>query len=228
MADPDLPLVIKIKGGDEEAFNELMGRYKRPILNFVYRMLTDTEEANDVAQDVFVRVYRDIDTYQPQTKFSTWLFALAKNASIDRLRYRKRHPTESLSALLKGDRSAPVAHQLGVAEQVSAHEIGEHIAAAVNELPEDQKTVLVCMEYQDMSYAEVAKIMKCSPKSVEARLYRAKKLLRKRLQSLYEEQSKPERKPGRIKRVRACFLVGVVPSETSRNACRLGKEGGEI
>jgi RNA polymerase sigma-70 factor, ECF subfamily len=72
---PDSEVIRRIRSGDNDAFDELMRRYKRPVVNFVYRMLGSMEDADDVAQEVFVRVYQNLDTYRPETKFSTWLFA---------------------------------------------------------------------------------------------------------------------------------------------------------
>jgi RNA polymerase sigma-70 factor (ECF subfamily) len=177
---PDSEIVRQARSGDAAAFDELMRRYKRPVLNFIFRMLNNAEDADDVAQDVFVRVYQNLDIYRPETKFSTWLFALARNAAIDRIRWRGRHQTESIE-------SAPeIIASSGTAEEVHAHEVGDQIAAAVAKLPEDQKTAIVLSEYHGMSYAEIAGVMHCSEKSVESRLYRAKQTLRASLRHLLE------------------------------------------
>jgi RNA polymerase sigma-70 factor, ECF subfamily len=179
---PEATLIEQARAGDEAAFAELMRRYKRPVVNFVYRMLGDAAEADDIAQEVFVRVYQHIGSYRPRMKFSTWLFTLARNAVIDQLRWRKRHPTESLELI---ERSA-ASTEAGVVEQVATREIGEHIASAVATLPEDQKTALILAEYNGLSYDEIAQIMRCSEKSVEARLYRAKQTLRGKLRFLIQ------------------------------------------
>ena len=173
----DSELVERLQRGEEPAFDELMTRYKRPVVNFCYRLLSDAGEADDVAQDVFVRVYQRLGDYRPSGKFTTWLFALAHNACVDRLRYRQRHPTEPLE-------SAP--EPATVSRETETREIGDQIAAAVAELPEDQRTVIVLAEYHGMSYAEIAGIMRCSQKSVESRLYRAKQTLRLHLRHLLE------------------------------------------
>jgi RNA polymerase sigma-70 factor (ECF subfamily) len=177
---PDFELLQLIQSGDAAAFDEIMRRYKRPIVNFVFRMLRNAQDADDIAQDVFVRVYQNLDTYRPGTKFSTWLFAMARNAAIDRLRWRARHPSESL------DSAPEICASSGTAEDVGAREIGEQIAAAVARLPEDQRTTLVLAEYHGMSYAEIAAATRCSVKSVESRLYRAKQTLRQTLRHLLE------------------------------------------
>ena len=172
--------IDQARAGDDAAFEELMRRYKRPVLNFVYRLLGDADEADDVAEDVFVRVYQNLRSYSSRTQFSTWLFALARNAAIDRLRWRKRHPTQPLDSVPE-----PVT-RTGVADEVNAHEIGAQVAAAITVLPEDQRTALVLAEYQGLSYAEIAEIMHCSKKSVESRLYRAKQTLREKLRHLLD------------------------------------------
>jgi RNA polymerase sigma-70 factor (ECF subfamily) len=178
--DSDVDVVRRIQSGDDSAFDELMGRYKRSVVNFIFRMLGNADDADDVAQEVFVRVYQKLDTYRPATKFSTWLFALARNAAIDRLRWRKRHPTESI------DPESPLVAATDTAGDVGARELGALIAAAVSELPEDQRTVLVLAEYQGMSHAEIGAVMRCSEKSVESRLYRAKQTLRTGLRPLLD------------------------------------------
>lgn len=172
--DPDSSVVERLQAGEDAAFDELMQRYRLPVVNFCYRMLGDAGDADDVAQDVFVRVYRNIGSYRPRTRFSTWLFALVRNACIDRLRYRQRHPTEPLET---APEPATAPHY---------DDVGEHIAAAIAELPEDQRTAVVLAEYHDLSYAEIAGVMKCSEKAVESRLYRAKQTLRERLKHLLD------------------------------------------
>jgi RNA polymerase sigma factor (sigma-70 family) len=176
----DSEVVRQVQSGDAAAFDELMRRYKRPVINFVWRLLGNAEDAQDVAQEVFVRVYQSLDTYRHETKFSTWLFALARHAAIDHWRWRQRHPTEPFDSV--AEPAAPA----GTADDVAAREVGAQIAAAVANLPEDQRTVLVLAEYQGLSYAEIAEVMHCSERSVESRLYRAKQTLRGSLRHLLE------------------------------------------
>ncbi len=185
-ATADWALVERVKAGEDEAFTVLMGRYRRPVLSFVFRMIGDAAEAEDLAQDVFVRAYRHMRKsafHQTGAAFSTWLFQVARHAALDCLRHRKRHPSESLERLEDRGESTPEAGA-SAATTVAAREIGEQIAAAVARLPEDQRTAIILSEYEDLSYAEIAAIMKCSEKSVEARLYRARRFLRKRLAPL--------------------------------------------
>jgi len=150
-------------------FEELLARYRRPVLNFVYRLLGDATESEDVAQEVFIRAYQHWNEFDPRRKVSTWLFALARNAAIDRLRYRQRHPVEPLDS---------VPEPATVSREVETRELGDQIAAAIQSLPEDQRTAIVLAEYHGLSHAEIAEVMHGSEKSVESRLYRARQSLR--------------------------------------------------
>lgn len=184
----DWSLVERIKAGDDQAFDAIMARYKRPIFCFVYRMVGNTEDAEDVAQDVFVRAYQSIRKpafHQIKAEFSTWLFQVARNATLDCLRRRKRHPVEFIAAMDDNGESiiddGRTAH-----EETFSREIGEQIATAVACLPEDQRLVFILQEYEHLPYSEIAVILKCSSKSVETRLYRARLSLRQRLMHLLE------------------------------------------
>ena len=179
-ADPDHELMRRVAQGDEAAFTELVGKYKMPLHAFVYRMLNDAEEADDVTQETFIRLYRTADLYQPRAKFTTWLFAIANNLATDRLRKRVRRSTivgEKAEKRLEKtpDRHGDPSQALGRGEQAAA------VQRAIGELPPDQRTALVLYEYEELSYAEIAEVMHCSVKSVEARLYRAKEFLRRKL-----------------------------------------------
>lgn len=184
--DTDWVLAEETRSDDDQAFTALMERYQRPILNFVFRMIGDPSEAEDVAQEVFVRAYRGIHAAgfrRTTAAFSTWLFQIARHAALDALRRRKRHPTESLADL--ETRGEPVADAgRTAAEETVIRETGKHIAAAVALLPEDQRTAIVLSEYEGLSYSQIAAIMNCSEKSVETRLYRARRFLRRQLTDL--------------------------------------------
>ena len=187
-ANMDWTLVEQIKAGDERAFDAIMERYKRPILSFVYRMIGDAAEAEDVAQDVFVRAYQSMRKpafRQTTAEFSTWLFQVAHNAALDCLRRRKRHPAESLAAMEDSGESVAGAGRTAH-EESAARETGEQIAAAVALLPDDQRVAFILLEYEDLSYAQIAAVLKCSQKSVEGRVFRARQFLRRRLARLLQ------------------------------------------
>ncbi len=184
----DWQLVARLQAGDDSAFNTIMERYKRPVFSFACRILGNSAAAEDVAQDVFVRAYQNLvkpGFRRTGGKLSTWLFQIARNAALDCLRRQRRQPADSLSAMADSGRSLAGAGGTA-AEAATANEIGRQIAAAVALLPEDQRTAMVLAEYEQLSYAEIAEIMGCSLKSVEARLYRARLSLRRQLAHLLE------------------------------------------
>src|SRR6478752_7485320 len=96
--DPDAALMLRVKRGDRAAFEELVEKYKQPVLNLVYRILQDAAESEDLAQQVFVQVFKAADRYRVSAKFSTWLFTIARNLSLNEIRRRSRHPADSLDA----------------------------------------------------------------------------------------------------------------------------------
>ncbi|MCG3147721.1 MAG: hypothetical protein PCFJNLEI_01162 [Verrucomicrobiae bacterium] len=187
--ESDLALIARAQAGDDAAYEELMARYQHVVWQCAYRVLGDVEEAHDTTQQVFVRVYRKLDAFDAakappdaQNPFAGWLLTVAHHAAYDRRRWLNRRPTEPLSALLT---SPPVAAD-DVVTEVTAHEIGERLAEALAEIPVQQKTALELCEVHGLSYAEAASVMHCTTKSVEARLYRGKHLLRKRLRLLWD------------------------------------------
>src|SRR5690349_526973 len=111
MLDPDAALMLRVKQGDLRAFEELIDKYKQPITNLIYRTLKDATEAEDLAQNVFVQAYRSADRYKATAKFSTWLFTIARNLSLNEIRRRSRHPAESLDQTWNESEEQPM-HQV--------------------------------------------------------------------------------------------------------------------
>lgn len=182
--DPDRELIQRLQGGEATAFDELMARYRQPVLAFVFRMLNDAHEAEDVAQDVFVRVFQNVAKFSPRARFSTWLFQIARNAALDRAR-RQAHADggKKFQSLELSEEKVPTIGKTA-ADELHVADIGRRIAAAAAELPEDQRTALVLAEYEGLSYADIAAIMKTTEKSVELRIYRARQHMRKALADL--------------------------------------------
>lgn len=177
----DWSLVAQVKEGDERAFDVIMERYKRPVMGFVYRMTGDAVEAEDVAQDVFIRAYQAIRKpgfHQATAQFSSWLFQVARHAALDYQRKKRRHPALSLAVMEDGGNTVASPGKTA-REQVADNEVGEFVASAVARLPEDQRTAIILSEYEGFSDVEISDVLKCTQKSVEARLYRARRFLRK-------------------------------------------------
>lgn len=184
--DTDWLLVDRILTGDEAAFDAVMQKYKRPVISFVYRMTGDASESEDITQSVFVRAYRSItgkSLRRTSCRFSSWLFQIARNAAIDSIRRRKRRP-ENLAGQLEDNGGEIAGSGKSAAEAVVAAETSSRIARAVASLPEDQRTAVILAEYEGFSCRHIAEIMDCSEKSVESRLYRARRSLRKMLADL--------------------------------------------
>jgi RNA polymerase sigma-70 factor, ECF subfamily len=182
--DPDAQLMLRLKNGEDQVLNELMGRWQQPLVSFIYRYIGQETEALDLAQETFVRVYQTRHRYTVQGKFSTWLFAIAANLSRNYLRWRQRRGD---SASKGGD-----AKEAESAESVQSEEDSPDQAAmrsesislikeVVDQLPHDLKTVILLYEYQGLSYEEIAPVLGCSSKAVEMKLYRTRKLLREKL-----------------------------------------------
>jgi RNA polymerase sigma-70 factor (ECF subfamily) len=171
--------------GHEAALNSLMERHATGVFHFLYRMLGNEDDANDLAQETFVRVYQSRDSYRPEQKFSTWLFTIAANLARNQLRWRSRHPGVSLDApsatsgQTLGD-TLPAATKIPD-EAAQAAERSDAVREAVQALPEDQREAIVMCEWQDLSVAEASVVLHTTPKAVESRLYRARALLRERL-----------------------------------------------
>ena len=182
--DPDARLMLRLKNGEDQALNELMGRWQQPLIAFIYRYIGQETEALDLAQETFVRVYETRHRYTVQGKFSTWLFTIAANLSRNYLRWRQR----------RGD-SVPEGRAAKGAELVESIQSDDDspdqaamrsesillIKEVVNQLPHDLKTVILLYEYQGLSYEEIASVLGCSTKAVEMKLYRTRKLLREKL-----------------------------------------------
>ena len=172
--------MARLKAGDEAALAPLMQRWELPVKRFIFRIVGSSAEADDLAQDVFVRVFTKRRTYREGAKFSTWCFSIAANQAKNRLRWWRHRPTVSLSSWteLGGDSADETrAGQSASRASLRAERIGE-IQAAVAELPFDLRTALVLFEYEGQSMSEVAASLGCTAKAVENRLYRARKQLR--------------------------------------------------
>ena len=177
----------QLAAGRDAALNDLMERHATPVFHFLCRMIGNEDDANDLAQEAFVRVFKARDSFQTKEKFSTWLFAIAANLARNHFRWRSRHPNVSLET-----ENAETEQTLGSTlpsgapapnEQALATERATAVRAAVGKLPEDLREAIVLCEWEERSVAEAATILKTTPKAVESRLYRARGILRERLKS---------------------------------------------
>ena len=172
--------MARLKGGDEAALAPLMQRWEVPVKRFIFRIVGSVAESEDLAQDVFAKVFTKRATYREGARFSSWCFSIAANQAKNRLRWWRHRPQVSLSSWtnLGGDGvDETLVGQPASLSAMRAERIGE-VQAAVASLPFDLRTALVLFEYEGQSMEEIAAALECTPKAVENRLYRARGRLR--------------------------------------------------
>jgi RNA polymerase sigma-70 factor (ECF subfamily) len=185
--DRDRANMKKLQAGHDAALNDLMGHHAAPVFHFLCRMVGNEDDANDLAQETFVRVFKSRASFRTEQKFSTWLFTIAANLARNHFRWRARHPTLSLDAenpeteqSLGG--TLPDDHPLPNEAALAVERAGA-VRLAVGKLPEELREAIVLCEWEERSIAEAATILETTPKAVESRLYRARGILRARLKS---------------------------------------------
>jgi RNA polymerase sigma-70 factor (ECF subfamily) len=180
--------MAQLAGGHGAALNDLMDRHGERLFHYLVRCLQDEGDAGDLAQEAFVRVYRNREKFDARQKFSTWLYTIASNLVRDRYRWRSRHPQVSLDAEEgeeeTGLRAGLVAEGERPDESAEAGERAAAVRQAVGALPEELRQPLILAVYEERPQAEVAAILNCSVKAVETRIYRARQQLRERLGDL--------------------------------------------
>lgn len=181
----DEQLMARLQAGEDAALGLLMQRWELPVRRFIFRLIGNTAEADDLSQEVFLRVYGKRETFRTGARFSSWVLTIAANQAKNRLRWWKRRPLLSLNAWLeKGGEAVDAETSVEVRQARAARE--ERIAEvqrAIADLPLTERTVIVLFEYEEKSMAEIATILDCSTKSVEGRLYRARRRLAERLRA---------------------------------------------
>ncbi|MGC3960337.1 MAG: sigma-70 family RNA polymerase sigma factor [Verrucomicrobiota bacterium] len=175
--------MARLAAGHDAALNDLMERHAAAVFRFLCRMLNHEDDANDLAQETFVRVFQARTSFDVNRKFSTWLFTIAANLARNQIRWRTRHPNVSLEAEVAEQSLADklAATSPTPKEETLAIERAAAVRSAVNELPEDMRAAIVLCEWEERSMAEAAAILEASPKAIESRLYRARQLLREQL-----------------------------------------------
>lgn len=178
--------MLRARQGDGGAFTELVEKYKQPVLNLAFRTLRDLTEAEDLAQNVFVQVWKAAPRYEPTAKFSTWLFTIARNLCLNEIRRRSRHPAESLDQTRDDADDQPL-YQVEdkrvapATEELLRGELVEKVDAALAGLPENQRTALLLCRQEDLSYEEIAAVLGCSLSATKSLIHRARETLKLQL-----------------------------------------------
>ena len=184
--DFDAELMLRVKQGDGASFAILLEKHRLPVIHFLYRMVQNQAVAEELAQEVFLRVYRSRESYVPTAKFTTWLFRIATHLALNSLRDGKNRRLEDR---LDDDSSdtpvRQVSDQRPTAEQNMVYQARlDEVRRAVAMLPEKQRAAVLMHKYQEMEYSQIAKVLNCSESAIKSLLFRAYETLRARLAHL--------------------------------------------
>lgn len=186
--NPDFACMVRLREGDDLALNELMERWQKPLHSFILRYVGNHRDSIELAEETFVRVYQHRSRFNFKSKFSTWLLTIAANLCRHHARWRKRHPTISLDDAASigevSDKNLFVSAEEIPSALASRTELARLVKEEIEKLPHDLKTAVLLFAYDNLSYAEIGVILGCTPKAVETRLYRVRKLLAKRLAAI--------------------------------------------
>lgn len=190
---PDRKLVRALRRRDEDAFTDMVRKYQHRVFNIIYRILGDREETEEVAQEVFVAVFKHIDGFRGDSKFSTWLFRIATNRAKNRIKYlarrnHKKHqdiddtPESSIESNPVGSGSDPRPDQKAL-----GHELEDIVQEGLQDLGEKYRTILVLRDIENLSYQDIAEVLEVAEGTVKSRLYRARAKLKNYVGSRYDE-----------------------------------------
>jgi len=189
-ACPDNALMGRIQRGDLSAFETLVNKYKQPVFNFVSRTLGGTGDAEDVAQTVFIQVFRSAARYEGAAKFASWIFTIARNLCLNEIRRRSRHPTSPLESG-PGAPDEPCSRQFedpkmeSPLHAVLGDEMVHHLERALGELPEAQRTALILFSREELSYQEIAQVLGTSLGATRSLIHRGRERIKARMQRYF-------------------------------------------
>jgi RNA polymerase sigma-70 factor, ECF subfamily len=203
MARTDVQLMLDVKAGDNASFDFLLQKYRSPLVNFLNRMVRDRATAEDLAQEVFLRVYRARKQYTPSAKFTTWLFRIATNVALNSVRDTRHQRMEvSLDAPASEDEDAAPrqfpAREKRIDEHMVERDRTEIIRRAIWSLPEKQRAAVLLHKYEEMDYVEIARILDCSEGALKSLLFRAYESLRVQLSPLVGQRVTERAGEGRL------------------------------
>lgn len=189
LEDDDIKLFLAFQSGDEQSFEKLLNKYEKPVLNFIYRMVGGGEDAEDLTQEVFLRIYFAAANYKPTAKFSTYLYRIAANISID----HKRKPANKLQAITDSIDKPIITDENEITKEIAdtsknlpenileQKQIDKTVQSALLSLPANQRIALTLKVHENKSYQEISEILNCSVSSVESLLFRARRSLKEKL-----------------------------------------------
>lgn len=182
VVERDAELMLRVRAGDDSSFGLLLDRHRRPVVHFLYRMVQNQGVAEELAQEVFLRVFRSRESYEPTAKFTTWLFRIATHLAINWLRdHKSQKMHESIDEAVEGA-ARQVTDRLPNVEQrlLSEARLAE-VRQAIDELPAKQRAAVLMHKYEELEYTQIAQILECSESAVKSLLFRAYESLRVKL-----------------------------------------------
>lgn len=187
----DFRLVNAFKAGDHQAFEDLVRRYQRQVANIIYLTLGKREEVQDIAQEVFIRVYRSIDKFEFDASFFSWIYRITVNLCIDELRRKKIKRALSLDFLTEGalEKEKKSKEQILASDGVLNDEKREIVLGALQRISQEHRQVIILREYEELTYAEIAAYLGISIQAVKSRIFRAREELRILLEDYFEERT---------------------------------------
>jgi len=174
--DQDVQLMLRFAKGEISAFEQILKKYKDITINVAYRFVQNYPEAEDIAQEVFLKIYHSAKTYRPEAKFSTWVYKITANLSLNYLRSKKHLTTVPLEETLE------ITKAVTPETDFEKKELTKRVKEALNSLPENQRLAIVLKKYENLSYEEIAKIIGCSISAVDSLIQRAKQNLKRKLE----------------------------------------------
>jgi RNA polymerase sigma-70 factor, ECF subfamily len=185
-ASSDAEVMLRVKSGDDSAFAYLVQKYRRPMVSFMYRMAHNSAAAEDLAQEVFLRVYRSRENYEPSAKFTTWLYRIATNLAVNYARDTRHERPENMVSVDEPDQETGLTvdvpdTSLTAEESLVRRERMAAIRQRVQALPERQRMAVVMHKYQQMDYRQIAQVLKLSESATKSLLFRAYETLRVQL-----------------------------------------------
>jgi len=198
LGDPDVRLMLEVGEGNAAAFEELMLRYQPRLLNVIAHIVGSRDQAEDLVQEVFLRVYRARRTYKPGAKFATWLFTIANNVAVDTIKTIARRHEVKLDARASGPMGANPLEAIAMvssgqipARQIDKIETREIVRLAIETLGHRQRMAVLLSKFEGMGYGEIAEVMEMSPQAVKSLLFRARGNLRDVLEPYFDHGTRP-------------------------------------
>jgi len=183
----DAQLMLRVRAGDETSFAILLDRHRAPVVHFLYRMVQNQAVSEELAQEVFLRVYRSRASYEPTAKFTTWLYRIATHLALNCIRDRRKEKNQqSLDVAFDDGEGSRMDRQVAdaaptVEQRMCYQDRVQEVRAAIQTLPDKQRTAVLLHKYEELGYTQISKVLECSESATKSLLFRAYETLRVRL-----------------------------------------------